>query len=118
MGENTSHEDLPFSGCAHLKTTAFAFSLWAANSSLSFKRKTLNPDILISYRSGTHTYADRKCNEEICCSSFDGLGGIFAHAFYPSNVANYTAEIHVDSAEPWHIYLTEKSASNKDCLTR
>ncbi|KAG5347991.1 MMP14 protein, partial [Acromyrmex charruanus] len=97
-----------------LKTTAFAFSLWAANSSLSFQRKTLNPDILISYRSGTHTYADRKRNEEICSSSFDGPGGVLAHAFYPSNVVNYTAEI--DSTVPWHIYLTEKSASNKDYL--
>ncbi|XP_011049290.1 PREDICTED: matrix metalloproteinase-24-like [Acromyrmex echinatior] len=82
-----------------LKTTAFAFSLWAANSSLSVQRKTLNPDILISYRSGTHTYADHKRNEEICSSSFDGSGGVFAHAFYPSNVVNYTAEIHVDSTE-------------------
>ncbi|KYN35814.1 hypothetical protein ALC56_09838, partial [Trachymyrmex septentrionalis] len=35
-----------------------AFSLWAANSSL-FERKMLNPDILKSYRNGTHTYADR-----------------------------------------------------------
>ena len=57
-----------------------------------------------------------KRNEEICSSLFDGPGGILAHAFYPSNVANYTAEIHVDSAELWHIYLTEKSASNKDYL--
>jgi len=95
-----------------LKTTAFAFSLWAANSSLSFERKTLNADILISYRSGTHTYADRKRNEEICSSSFDGPGRVLAHAFYSSNVSNYTAEIHIDSAEPWHIYLTEKSANN------
>ncbi|KAG5339761.1 MMP14 protein, partial [Acromyrmex heyeri] len=99
-----------------LKTTAFAFSLWAANSSLSFQRKTLNPDILISYRSGTHTYADRKRNEEICIFSFDGPGGVLTHAFYPSNVANYTAEIHIDSTESWHIYLTEKSASNKNYL--
>ena len=99
-----------------MKTTVFAFSLWAATSSLSFERKTLNPDILISYHNGTHTYANRKRNEEICSSSFDGPGGILAHAFYPSNVANYTAEIHVDSAELWHIYLTEKSASNKDYL--
>ncbi|KAG5319814.1 D2MP protein, partial [Pseudoatta argentina] len=76
-----------------LKTTAFAFSLWAANSSLLFQRKTLNPDILISYRSGTHTYADRKRNEEICSSSFDGPGGVLAHAFYSSNVANYITEI-------------------------
>ncbi|KAG5316941.1 MMP1 collagenase, partial [Pseudoatta argentina] len=70
-----------------LKTTAFAFSLW-------------------------------KRNEEICSSSFDGPGGVLAHAFYSSNVVNYTAEIHVDSTEQWHtgIYLTEKSASNKDYL--
>ncbi|KAG5311096.1 MMP14 protein, partial [Acromyrmex insinuator] len=86
------------------------------NSSLTFQRKTLNPDILISYRSGTHTYADRKRSEEICSASFDGPGGVLAHAFYPSNVVNYTAEIHVDAAELWHIYLTEKSASNKDYL--
>ena len=64
----------------------------------------------------THTYADRKRNEEICTPSFDGPDGILTHAFYPSNVANYTAEIHVDSADPWHIYLTKKSASNKDYL--
>ncbi|KAG5310122.1 MMP14 protein, partial [Acromyrmex insinuator] len=72
--------------------------------------------LLISYRSGTHTYADRKRSEEICSASFDGPGGVLAHAFYPSNVVNYTAEIHVDAAERWHIYLTEKSASNKDYL--
>jgi len=80
-----------------LKTTVFAFSLWAAKS---FERKKLNPDILISYHSGTHTYADRKRNEEICSSLFEGPGGILAHAFYSSNIANYTAEIYVDSAEP------------------
>ncbi|KAG5307664.1 D2MP protein, partial [Acromyrmex insinuator] len=80
------------------------------------ERNGYNPDILISYRSGTHTYANRKRSEEICSASFDGPGGVLAHAFYPSNVVNYTAEIHVDAAEPWHIYLTEKSASNKDYL--
>ncbi|KAG5307264.1 MMP7 protein, partial [Acromyrmex insinuator] len=109
-------ENIPLNTCT-LKTTAFAFSLWAANSSLSFQRKTLNPDILISYCSGTHTYADRKRNKEICSSSFDGPSGIFAHAFYPSNVVNYTAEIHVDSTEQWHIHLTEKSAYLLNTLT-
>ncbi|KYN27850.1 Matrix metalloproteinase-16 [Trachymyrmex cornetzi] len=64
-----------------LQTTEFAFSLWAANSSLPFERKTVNPDILISYRSGTHTYADRRRNEEICTSSLDGPGGVLAYAF-------------------------------------
>ncbi|XP_018368692.1 PREDICTED: matrix metalloproteinase-2-like [Trachymyrmex cornetzi] len=100
-----------------LQTTEFAFSLWAANSSLSFERKTVNPDILISYRNGTHTYADRRRNEEICASSLDGPGGVLAHAFCPPTVDSYSAEIHIDSAEPWHIYLTDKSASsNKDYL--
>ncbi|KAG5312790.1 MMP13 Collagenase, partial [Acromyrmex insinuator] len=62
---------------------------------------------------------DRKHNEEICTPSFDGPDGILTHAFYPSNVANYTAEIHVDSADPFIIvlvYLTKKSANNKDYL--
>ncbi|XP_018368245.1 PREDICTED: matrix metalloproteinase-14-like [Trachymyrmex cornetzi] len=67
-----------------LQTTEFVFSLWAANSSLSFKH---------------------------------GRGGVLAHAFYPPTVDNYSTEIHIDSAEPWHIYLTDKSASsNKDYL--
>ncbi|KYN30387.1 Matrilysin [Trachymyrmex septentrionalis] len=61
-------------------------------------------------------YADRKHNEEICSASFDGPNGILAHAFYPSNVLNYTAEIHVDSAELWRIYLSEKPAVNKHYL--
>ncbi|XP_018365194.1 PREDICTED: matrix metalloproteinase-24-like [Trachymyrmex cornetzi] len=66
---------------------------------------------------GTHTYADRRRNEEICTSSLDGPGGVLAHAFYPPTVNNYSSEIHIDSAEPWHIYLTDKSASsNKDYL--
>ncbi|KYN11796.1 PREDICTED: matrix metalloproteinase-16-like [Trachymyrmex cornetzi] len=100
-----------------LQTTEFAFSLWAANSSLSFEHKTVNPDILIFYRSGTHTYADRRRNEEICTSSLDGPGGVLTHAFYPPTVNNYSSEIHIDSTEPWHIYLTDKSASsNKDYL--
>jgi len=121
MGENTAHVELPSElADAHiLKTTAFAFLLWVANSSLSFERKTLNPDILISYHSGTHTYADCKRNEEICSASFDGPGGILAHAFYPSNVPNYTAKIHVDSTELWHIYLNEKLLlTNTICLIR
>ncbi|KYN28558.1 Matrix metalloproteinase-14 [Trachymyrmex cornetzi] len=91
-----------------LQTTEFAFSLWAANSSLSFERKTVNPDILIYYRSGTHTYTDRRRNEEICVSSLDGPGGVLAHAFYPPTVDNYSTEIHIDSAEPWHIQGVRK----------
>ncbi|XP_018376525.1 PREDICTED: matrilysin-like [Trachymyrmex cornetzi] len=100
----------------HEHNTAFAFSLWAANSSLTFERKILNPDILISYRSGTHTYVDHKRNAEICPSSFDGRGGVLAHTFYPSRNPNYTTEIHVDNAEVWHIYLDDKIPFNSERL--
>ncbi|KYN12688.1 Interstitial collagenase [Trachymyrmex cornetzi] len=99
-----------------LKTTEFAFSLWAANSSLTFEREILNPDILISYRSGTHTYLDHKRNAEICPSSFDGRGGVLAHAFYPSRNPNYITEIHIDNAEAWHIYLHDKIPFNSERL--
>ncbi|XP_018364054.1 PREDICTED: matrix metalloproteinase-14-like [Trachymyrmex cornetzi] len=87
-----------------------------ANSSLTFERKILNPNILISYRSGTHTYVDRKRNAEICPSSFDGRGGVLAHAFYSSHDPNYTTEIHVDNAEAWHIYLDGKISFNSERL--
>ena len=97
MGKNTAYVELPSElADAHiLKTTAFAFLLWVANSSLSFERKTLNPDILISYHSGTHTYADRKRNEEICSASFDGPRGILVHACsilrtFPITLLKYT----------------------------
>ncbi|EGI68926.1 hypothetical protein G5I_02362 [Acromyrmex echinatior] len=114
---NPDKDNISNSGRGHLEN--YRIRVLAIGSEFvfnsSFQRKTLNPDILISYRSGTHTYADRKHSEEICSASFDG-SGILAHAFYPSNVVNYTAEIHVDAAELWQIYLTEKSASNKDYL--
>ncbi|XP_018405251.1 PREDICTED: matrix metalloproteinase-24-like [Cyphomyrmex costatus] len=49
-----------------LKLATYAFSIWAANTSLTFERKTLNPDILISYRGGIHTYIDSRRKETIC----------------------------------------------------
>ncbi|KYQ47230.1 hypothetical protein ALC60_13752 [Trachymyrmex zeteki] len=94
-----------------LQTTAFAFSLWATNSSLSFERKTLNPNILISYRSGTHTYVNHKRNGEICSSSFD----VVEYSLTRSILHNYVAEIHVVNAESWHIYLNKKPI-NKEYL--
>ncbi|XP_025261920.1 neutrophil collagenase-like [Camponotus floridanus] len=39
-----------------LRTTQSAFALWSEQSSLTFSRDPLRPDILISYQSGAHAY--------------------------------------------------------------
>ncbi|XP_070169565.1 stromelysin-1-like [Polyergus mexicanus] len=88
------------------RTVEAAFALWAANSSLTFARDPLRPDILISYRTGAHTYANRR-NVGICPATFDGPGGALAHAFFPSGATDFTSEIHVDDSEPWHVYLNK-----------
>ncbi|XP_070170996.1 stromelysin-2-like [Polyergus mexicanus] len=88
------------------RTAETAFALWAANSSLTFARDPLRPDILISYRTGAHTYANRR-NVGICPAAFDGPGGALAHAFFPSGTTDFTSEIHVDDSEPWHVYLNK-----------
>ncbi|KYN07070.1 hypothetical protein ALC62_01972, partial [Cyphomyrmex costatus] len=74
----------------------YAFSVWAANTSLTLERQTLNPDILISYRGGIHTYVDSRREEEICSGSFDGPGGVLAHAFSHTNNRVQTTEVHID----------------------
>lgn len=96
-----------FADANTLKTAARAFHLWTLNSSLTFERKILNPDILISYQGGVHMLANQKRAREICMDAFDGVGGTLAHAYYPTSVPNYTSEIHVDTAESWHIRLEQ-----------
>ncbi|XP_070162991.1 matrix metalloproteinase-16-like [Polyergus mexicanus] len=83
-----------------LRTVEAAFALWAANPSLTFARDPLRPDILISYRTGAHTYANCR-NVGICSATFDGLGGTLAHAFFLSGATDFTSEIHVDDSEPY-----------------
>jgi len=78
--------------------------MWAANSSLTFVRKTLNPDILISFREGTHVNVNKR-NGEICSAILDGPGGTLAHAFYSTGNGNDVTEVHVDRTEPWHILV-------------
>ncbi|XP_070170838.1 stromelysin-1-like [Polyergus mexicanus] len=97
------------------RTAETAFALWAANSSLTFARDPLHPDILISYRTGAHTYANRR-NVGICPAAFDGPGGALAHAFFPSGTTDFTSEIHVDDSEPWHVYLNKNSPDTHHLL--
>ncbi|XP_050452194.1 interstitial collagenase-like [Cataglyphis hispanica] len=94
-----------------LRTTEAAFALWATSSSLRFARDSLRPDILISYRTGTHTYANVE-NGDVCPAVFEGPGGAFAHSFFPTGAADFSSEVHVDDEEPWHVRLN-KNLSDK-----
>ncbi|KYM96909.1 Matrix metalloproteinase-14 [Cyphomyrmex costatus] len=76
-----------------LKLATYAFSIWAANTSLTFERKTLNPDILISYCGGIHTYIDSRRKETICSGLFDGPGGVLAHTRFLHLLYTLTHEI-------------------------
>ncbi|KAL6263015.1 hypothetical protein P5V15_005810 [Pogonomyrmex californicus] len=77
-----------------LRITEVAFEMWAANSSLTFERDSMNPDIVLSFRK----------RGRICPSSLlDGPGNVLAHAFLPSSEVS---EVHVDNAERWYIELT------------
>ncbi|KAL6419009.1 hypothetical protein ACFW04_011638 [Cataglyphis niger] len=71
----------------------------ATSSSLKFVRDSLRPDILISYRTGAHIYANRE-NGDIYPAIFEGPKEGLAHAFFPTG------------AEPWHVFLN-KNPSNK-----
>ncbi|XP_011633565.1 matrilysin-like [Pogonomyrmex barbatus] len=87
-----------------LRVTEVAFEIWAANSSLMFERNSTNPDIVISFRKDFHTFVDpRHQGSRICPSLLEGPGNVLAHAFLPSSEVS---EVHVDSAEKWHIELT------------
>ncbi|XP_050453254.1 matrilysin-like [Cataglyphis hispanica] len=69
-----------------LRTTEAAFALSAANLPLNFSRDSLHPDILISYRTGAHTYA----NHDICPAVFEDPGEGLVHTFFPSGARDFT----------------------------
>ncbi|XP_050453269.1 matrilysin-like [Cataglyphis hispanica] len=94
-----------------LRMTEAAFALWATSSSLRFARDSLRPDILISYRTGAHTYANVE-NGDVCPAVFEGPGGALAHAFFPTGAADFSSEVHVDDEEPWYVRLN-KNPSDK-----
>ncbi|XP_025263180.1 matrix metalloproteinase-24-like [Camponotus floridanus] len=92
-----------------LRTTQSAFALWSEQSSLTFSRDSLRPDILISYQSGAHAY-ENSDNGGSSPSPFAGPGSFVAHAFFPTGEPNQVTEMHVDETEPWHITLTRPSS--------
>ncbi|KAL6416760.1 hypothetical protein ACFW04_014837 [Cataglyphis niger] len=83
----------------------------ATSSSLKFVRDSLRPDILISYRTGAHIYANRE-NGDICSAIFEGPKEGLAHAFFPTGAVDFASEVHDNDEEPWHVFLN-KNPSNK-----
>ena len=73
-----------------------AFALWAAETPLRFVRvgNANSADIRIRFVTGDHGDG----------SSFDGAGGVLAHAFYPPpNSGDLAGDAHFDDAETWTI---------------
>ncbi|XP_024872527.1 matrix metalloproteinase-2-like [Temnothorax curvispinosus] len=98
-----------------LKTARAAFDLWAANSSLTFERDSLNPDILISFRERHHTML-RSQENELCAAPFDGPHKDVAHAFFLTGEPNYVSEVHVDKSETCHIQLNKNPPGTYNLL--
>jgi peptidoglycan hydrolase-like protein with peptidoglycan-binding domain len=78
-----------------------AFSLWSAETPLTFTRiaATSNPDIVIRFVTGDHGDG----------SPFDGPGNVLAHAFYPPVPPNpiqpIEGDAHFDDAETWTVTI-------------
>lgn len=84
-----------------------AFGLWSTVTPLTFSEVALSsgPDIVIRFVTGAHGDG----------SSFDGPGGVLAHAFYPPpNGGSLAGDTHMDDAEAWSVNLP---ASGVDLVT-
>lgn len=75
-----------------------AINLWSAVTPLTFTEVPIssNPEIRIRFVTGDHGDG----------SSFDGGGGVLAHAFYPPpNAGPLAGDAHFDDAETWSVNL-------------
>ncbi|XP_071638431.1 matrix metalloproteinase-27-like [Temnothorax longispinosus] len=93
-----------------LKTAQAAFDLWSQHSALTFERSETNPDIIISFRTLRHGNTNVDVNGPNCSAEFDGPGNVLAHAYFPTDEAEFVSEIHVDGDEPWHIHVGKHPA--------
>ncbi|MEU5522808.1 matrixin family metalloprotease [Streptomyces sp. NPDC047860] len=75
-----------------------AFDSWSAVSPLTFVESAANGDMRIGFFSGNH--GDGADN------SFDGVGGVLAHCYYPPPSGGSSAgDCHFDEAESWSVTL-------------
>ncbi|PRQ53928.1 putative envelysin [Rosa chinensis] len=87
------HGFLPGTRSDATAAVARAFATWARNTHFTFSQAQSyeNADLKISFHKGDHGDG----------SSFDGPGGILAHAFYPSD-----GRFHYDADETWSVGAT------------
>uniref|UniRef100_T1I6I3 ZnMc domain-containing protein n=1 Tax=Rhodnius prolixus TaxID=13249 RepID=T1I6I3_RHOPR len=76
-----------------------AFSLWSKHSGIGIHHDQHKPNITISFASRKHLCTTNRWN--FCFKDFDGLGGVLAHAEFPSEDREQV-EIHVDENEHWN----------------
>lgn len=98
-----------------------AFDIWELDSNLKFSHTYRNADIMISFSENHHRYS-RWCQgggggttNNNCGSSFDGLGGVLAHAFSPT-MDGKCVEIHLDKSENWYMGMNMPPPDGKSSL--
>lgn len=82
-----------------------AFEIWSKNADIKFMRADVTPDISISFGKTRHFCAK---SFKVCSNSFDGIGGVLAHADLP-NINQAPVEIHFDADEKWDYAMQESS---------
>ncbi|HYI99399.1 MAG TPA: M10 family metallopeptidase domain-containing protein [Thermoleophilaceae bacterium] len=81
--------------------------LWARVADVTFEETAaFVADSWISWRTGDHGDG----------SSFDGVGGVLAHAFYPCG-GGPESDVHFDDAETWTDVTRSTSANPRDLVT-
>ncbi|KAK4875043.1 hypothetical protein RN001_011465 [Aquatica leii] len=77
-----------------------ALEMWAVNSSLTFSKVDIDPDILLDFMPRSHGDL----------YPFDGPGGVLAHAFYPPTYLS--GDLHLDEEEDWQIMTSSSSGTD------
>nr|CAI5839619.1 unnamed protein product [Callosobruchus analis] len=88
------------------KVMEAAFRMWENVAGLTFehvKKPSPIPDITITLGDKKREYRYNCQGDYPCPSVFDGPGGVFAHATYPTG--NTCVEIHADRRESWDFSL-------------
>lgn len=71
-----------------------AFQMWSAVVPITINRTSVGGDIIVKFVTGAHGDS----------FTFDGPGGVLAHAFYPEN-----GDIHFDDSENWTVAVTQSN---------
>ncbi|KAL6252259.1 hypothetical protein P5V15_004341 [Pogonomyrmex californicus] len=83
--------------------------MWAANSSLTFERDSMNPDIMISFQEGFHMFIDIAVAEYVPRCWTDPVTYFISLHYRSSRFPSVVRvlEVHVDNSEKWHTELID-----------